>query len=133
MAGLDAPFPYATLIEANRRRGRQEAEFWEHFLYIAHAVTQAHAPTAGGPYRHDSANVTSSIHANGFSRDEIGFDQHPHRLRNLDCAAPSTNRSCLRHLIAFLVGHVGRGQNRARGDGIDQNLIGAQFKRERLG
>lgn len=105
MAGLDAPFPYATLIDENRRRGRQEAEceFWETFLYIVHAAAQAHASTAGGSHRRDSANVTSSIHAEGFPGDEIGLDEHSHGLRNLDGPTPSTNRRALRDLLAFLL------------------------------
>jgi hypothetical protein len=76
--------------------------------------------------------VPSTVDADALAGDKVGLDEEENRLGDFLGAAPAGERRGLDSLGILLGGEVGRGQNGAGRDGIDENL-GSQVEREALG
>ena len=78
-------------------------------------------------------HVASAVDADGFAGDEIAVEQREHRLRDLDLAAPPAERRRLLDRLRLVVGRARRRENRARRDGVDQDVVRRELQRERFG
>ncbi len=76
--------------------------------------------------------VPSTIDGDAFAGDEVRLDEEEHRLGDFLGAAPAGERRGLDSPGIVLGSEVGRGENGAGRDGIDENL-GSELERETLG
>src|SRR4029077_5397534 len=80
-----------------------------------------------------SFQMAAAIDANRFARDEIAVDAGKNRFRNFVLAAPASERRRLLDLFHFAVARAWRGENRPRGDGVDENVVGGELEGQRFG
>ena len=95
------------------------------------SMLQSFQRVRGGDFFH-LLEMPAAIHADGLAGDEVGLTEERDRLGDLGLTAPVADRRGFRDFVDFLLAHVGRRNDRTRGNGIDEDVVPCHLERQRF-
>ena len=76
--------------------------------------------------------MPAAIHANGLPGNEVGLTEERDRFGDFGLTAPAADWCGFRDFCDFLLADVGRRNDRARGNGIDEDVVACHFEGQRF-